>query len=363
MPCWQPWARGAIVVGCSTAGQIANRHLVIDHCVLTAVKFEHVRLRVASALVAADVDQRTAARQLASALEQAPDVGSGRPQKLHPDEMPAALFVLAPGVALNGSALVDGLRDAYPAVPIAGGLAGDAAKFEKSWTYVDGQIHDRLAVVLAFYGPLTWGASSAGGWRPFGPVRRLSDCDGVVIRKLDDQPALDLYRRYLGEHAKGLPASALLFPFEQVDAQGRSTGVVRTILGIDDEAGSLSFAGDFRDSDYVRMMHASPTHLVDGAWHAGERAVDSNKVQGGVALLISCVGRRLVMGDAVEDEIESAVSGLGAPAVVTGFYSNGEIGPDEHYGTCRLHNQTMTVVWWDELTLPGTEPHDEPASR
>ena len=61
-------------------------------------------------------------------------------------------------------------------------------------------------------------------------------------------------------------------------------------------------------------------------------------------LLVSCIGRKLVMGDRVDEEIEVVAATLGPTTCLAGFYSYGEIAPAGRSRDCRLHNQTMTVT-------------------
>jgi hypothetical protein len=129
---------------------------------------------------------------------------------------------------------------------------------------------------------------------------------------------------------------------------GTDTGVVRTILGIDDEQGSLTFAGDVPEGMYARFMKANIDRLIDGATGAAEMTgiLDPDAVR--LGLLVSCVGRRWVLKQRVEEEIESAQSVLGRGAVLTGFYSYGEIAPMTPAARCELHNQTMTITTFEE---------------
>lgn len=193
--------------------------------------------------------------------------------------------------------------------------------------------------------------ASFGGWRPFGPVRRVTGCAGNVLHTLDEQPALELYKRYLGEYVRDLPAAGLLFPFSMQDAERGELGLIRTILGVDPESGSLTLAGDVVPGGYLQLMHASPDALIGGAETAAEAALPSRAVPGDrLALLVSCVGRRLVLGDRVEEEVEAVADVLGPDTVLANFYSSGEIGPSAQGDGCRLHNQTMTLACWTEST-------------
>jgi hypothetical protein len=260
------------------------------------------------------------------------------------------VFVLAEGLKVNGSELVKGLRDGLPSsVAVTGGLAGDGARFERTVVCLDGQMIDGAVAAVGFYGDrLRIGYGSLGGWDPFGPDRLVTRSEGNVLYELDGSSALDLYKTYLGSHAANLPASGLLFPLSLRGEDGEQR-VVRTILGIDEQAGSLIFAGDVPQGGYAQLMKANVDRLIDGAHGAAAacyEAVGSKTPD--LAILISCVGRKLVLNQRTEEEIESVREVLGESTVLSGFYSYGEIAPFMSSTKCELHNQTMTITTFSE---------------
>ncbi len=201
---------------------------------------------------------------------------------------------------------------------------------------------------MGLYGDnLRLGYGSFAGWVPFGPARKVTRCEDNVLYELDGERALDIYKRYLGEHAARLPASGLLFPFEMLGEGQETRGIFRTILGVDEKEGSLTLAGDIDPHGYLKLMHSNTERLIDGAETAARAALGNAGDRHGksLAVLVSCVGRKLVMGDRVDEEVEAVVELLGASTTVTGFYSNGEIAGADFLGECHLHNQTMTITW------------------
>ncbi|MDE2586167.1 MAG: FIST C-terminal domain-containing protein, partial [Betaproteobacteria bacterium] len=321
----------ALRVGCSTAGEITAHGVFDDTTTLTALRFEHGAVREATTVLADMADSQAAGARLAEQL-QGPDL--------------VGVLVLGQGVAINGSALVAGMAGVLGAgVPISGGLAGDGADFQKTWTLSSTGVSATTLVAVGFYGAgIRLSHGSFGGWEPFGPARRVTRCDGNVLYELDGEPALDIYKRYLGEYARELPASGLLFPFSMLGRDHAAVGLIRTILGVDEAAGSLVLAGEIDPEGYLKLMHATPDALVDGAQRAAELACAGSGDSSRLALLVSCVGRKLVLGGRVDEEVESVADVLGRGAAVTGFYSYGEISPVAGSGECKLHNQTMTVT-------------------
>jgi hypothetical protein len=321
------------IAGCSTAGEIRGLGITLEEGVATALQLESAgaHVEVVTEPLSGASDSEEAGRRIAAKLAK-----GGL----------AYVLVLSPGLDVNGSALVRGLHAGLPeGVIITGGLAGDGDRFGRTLVWSAEGSSTSTVLVVGFYGDdLHVGHGSLGGWDPFGPDRLITRSDGNVLYELDGKPALALYRQYLGEHAAGLPASGLLFPLslKQPDSNER---VVRTILAIDEAAGSLTFAGDVPAGSYARLMKANFDRLVDGAAQAGSasRAMLRDSAPE-LAILISCVGRRLVLQQRTEEEVEAVHDVLGGDPVMTGFYSYGEISPHNPSARCALHNQTMTVT-------------------
>jgi len=105
---------------------------------------------------------------------------------------------------------------------------------------------------------------------------------------------------------------------------------------------------DLPEGALARFMKANFNRLVDGAYGAAKTSTEIGGSAPDLAILISCVGRKLVLQQMVEDEVESVREVLGERAVLTGFYSYGEICPSAPNASCDLHNQTMTITTLSE---------------
>lgn len=323
-------------LGCSTAGEISAAGVQDGTCVVTAVRFEHTRLVEVSSRLAGMSDSHAAGQRLASQL---------------PQDGLRAVLLFGQGFPINGSALLAGLSEVLGVqVPITGGLAGDGGAFRQTWVLDDAGAASDSLVALGLYGErLDFCHGSFGGWLPFGPPRKVTRSRGNVLFELDGEPALEVYKRYLGEHAKGLPGSALLFPFAMLGKDHDEMGLIRSALAFDERAGSLTLAGDIDPDGYLKLMHADTEALVDGATAAAQAARQMLRGDGqGLVLLVSCVGRKLVMGGRVGEEVEAVARVFSQGAPLAGFYSYGEISPVSPGVACRLHNQTMTVTYLGE---------------
>ncbi len=326
----------AMLLGCSTAGEICDSRIFDDTVSVTAVRFDATRVVGTSVPIAKPGDSHAAGAALA--------------QFLAADDL-VHLFVLSDGLNVNGSELVKGLSENLPAgVTLSGGLSGDGTAFGETTVIFGETVGSRTVAAVGFYGDrLEVGCASLGGWDSFGAERLVTRSEGNVLYELDGFSALNLYKRYLGEHARDLPGSGLLFPLSIRNPEDNSS-VVRTILAVDEEAQSLTFAGDVPAGWYARLMKANFDRLIDGAIGAARASlVNMSDQQPDLAILISCVGRRMVLRQRTEEELEGVRDVVGSKAALTGFYSYGEISPFTPDAKCALHNQTMTITSFREI--------------
>jgi len=326
----------AHLFGCSTAGEICGTSVLDDSIVTTAIHFEKTEI--------------AGARITLNGVSSSFDAGSMLAQSIKREDL-RHVFVLSDGLGVNGSDLVNGLAQALPeGVTITGGLAGNGDRFEETYVFWDDLPSQNTLAILGFYGDhLKIGYGSMGGWDPFGPERVITKSKENLLYELDGQCALETYKKYLGAHAAGLPATGLLFPLS-IRTKNGETGIVRTILSVNEKEKSMTFAGDVPEGAYARFMKANFERLIDGSSGAALRCHEMmNAKAPDLAILISCVGRKLVLKQRVEEEVESDRDVLGGKTILTGFYSYGEISPFVQGAPCALHNQTMTITTLTEI--------------
>jgi hypothetical protein len=318
------------VVGCSSSGEIHGAHIADGSLSVAVMRFEKATLRVAEAAVVNGASSVEPGEAIASALA-APDL--------------RAIFVLSDGLSVNGTELLRGIhRTVASSVVVTGGLAGDGSRFKQTWVLVGGKPTPGWVVGVGLYGDsLRVSHGSRGGWDAFGPERVVTRSVGNVLHELDGEPALALYKTYLGDRAAGLPSTALLFPLALRATSSSTDTVVRTILAVDEASQTMTFAGDIPQESIVQLMRANFDRLVEGASQASH-AADQEPTGDTLSIAISCVGRRLVLGERVEEEVEAAFEAVPEGGKLVGFYSYGEISPFAP-GQCGvLHNQTMTLT-------------------
>ncbi len=324
----------AQIIGCTTSGEITGDGVFDDSVHITAMQWERSQLRFIAKPVNSMEQSHALGAQIANELL-APDL--------------KGLFVLSDGLNVNGSELVEGLQEVLPNVPITGGLAGDAAQFSKTLLLNNDKIQDRIVIAVGIYGKDAIVTSGAlGGWKPYGPPRRITRAVKNVVYEMDNKPALPLYKMYIGYYANQLPASGLNFPFAIMD--DKNVNVIRTLLAINEKENSLTFAGNIAEGSMVRFLKSDHDQLVIGASEAARQILlkNVNINDKALAICVSCVGRKLVMEDQVSDEVFAVQRLLGMQTGITGFYSNGEICSGEDDSHSLLHNQTMTIAYLSE---------------
>ncbi|MFB1487001.1 MULTISPECIES: FIST signal transduction protein [unclassified Thiocapsa] len=326
----------ARLMGCSTAGEIRDTQVQDGTLVVAVARFEDTRLE--TAVVPAGLSNRSRETGIALAEQlAAPDL--------------KGILVLSDGLHVNGSQLVDGLNAVLKgSVIVTGGLAGDGDRFQRTWVLDQDRPVELTVAALGLYGErVRIGHGSRGGWDIFGPERRVTRAAGNQLFELDGRPALQLYKEYLGELASGLPATALRFPLALRADAGDEKRLVRTILAVDEEDGSMTFAGDIPEGSLAQLMRTNLDHLVDGAEDAALMTRNSgSNGERTLAIAISCVGRRMVLGERADEEVEATLEALPPGTRQVGFYSYGEIAPYAS-GACDLHNQTMTLTTIHEV--------------
>lgn len=330
----QNFPNAQIVIN-STAGEILHETVYDHSVVVTAIQLDKSRI----AAVESNINQHHDSRR----------IGFAHFQQLREDDL-KSIFIVSDGTYINGSDLVSGFNECNDKkIPITGGLAGDAARFTKTFVGLNKIPAPGNVVSIGFYGDdLEIGHGTFSGWDEFGPYRTITKSDKNILYEIDGNNALDLYKSYLGPYSEELPGSALLFPLS-VEAPEHEEPVVRTILNINEEQKTMTFAGNLPVGSKVRLMKANFDRIIDGSSEVAFLIKNKLKKHPELSIFISCVGRKLVLQERTEEEIQAAQELFGTATAVTGFYSYGEISPLLKDFQCGLHNQTITITTFSEI--------------
>ena len=316
------------IIGCSTAGTVAGQS-VDDITVATLVYLEKGDVK----LFSKDFEN----------AEESEQIGKSIAHALEKDNL-KHVFVLSDGLHINGSELAEGFNKTLPEnVHVTGGLAGDGLNFEHTYVIANDQAKEKRVAAIGFYGDtLEISSGCLAGWDEFGAERFITKSKGNILYEIDGKPALELYKSYLAEEASDLPGSGLKFPIS-IRKDLSEKPLIRTLLAIDEEAQSITFAGDVPEGYHCRLMKSNIDKLIDYAGLAAEQA-KPDRVNHDLCIAVSCVGRRIVLSQLVEEELDSIEETLGKNTLLSGFYSYGEIAPMDGLLNCALHNQTMTLT-------------------
>ena len=324
----------AQLVFCSTSGEILNDAVYDQSISVTGITFEKSTVQAFKTNINEHSNSYDAGRFLFNQI---------------PKDDLTHVLIFSDGTLINGSELVDGLNaDNAKCIAITGGLAGDGDQFKETVTGLNQIPTSGEIIAIGLYGSsLEVSHGFQGGWNEFGHEKQITKSNKNVLYEIDGESALDLYKQYLGDYSKELPGSALLFPIS-LKMPGSDTPVVRTILSIDENQKSMTFAGNMPEGSTVRLMKANFDKLIDAAGTAAKNSTETMTDKPQLALLISCVGRKLLLNERADDEVESSRDFFGDNTSVAGFYSYGEICPFTFLSKCELHNQTMTITTFTE---------------
>lgn len=324
-------------ISASSAGEINDNNSQENSAVCTTISFDQTPFQIA----VDNIKNHKNSFELGAALV----------KKLPAKDL-KYVWVVSDGGLINGDELIKGIQSVTgKSVMVSGGLAGDGAKFEKTVVGLDDNIASGNLVLMGLYGnKIKVGSGYQGGWDVFGPERTITKSTDNVLFEIDNENALDLYKKYLGKYAEELPSSALLFPLS-VKSANNDFFIVRTILSIDEKNKSMTFAGNLPEGSTVRFMKSNFDRIINAAADAATEAVESmgKNIPVDLALLVSCVGRKLVLSERIDEELEAAIDNITKGATVAGFFSYGEIAPHQDKKSSHLHNQTMTVTTFAEL--------------
>lgn len=329
----------AQIVGCTTSGEISANGVFDDSIQITAIEWEKVIQRVV---------QNKSAK-----MQDSFETGANLATQLKTTTLRTVLLI-SDGLHVNGSELISGFQSILGDIPIIGGLAGDGGAFSKTLQLFNDSISDSMVIAVGLYGDALVTASGAlGGWKPYGPPRKVTKSIKNVVYELDGKPALPLYKMYIGAaFSKDLPGSGLKFPLAVIEEGKRDVEKIRTLLAIDERDNSLTFAGNIDEGETIRLCQTNHDKLVEGAGAAAHLVLDGlgkqKTNQTGLALCVSCVGRKGVMAAQVVDEVKLVQQILGSQTHIAGFYSYGEIAPRPNTSDSVLHNQTMTIGYLSE---------------
>lgn len=254
-----------------------------------------------------------------------------------------ALLVLGAGLRTDGEQILNGiLAAAGERTPVFGGLAGDGARFQETYVFDgEGEAGEGALILALDRDRVEVRGMAASGWQPLGVEKVVTRSEGNVVHTIDDVPALELYRDYLGLTSVSVDSATTIAIGEaplQIVRDGYS--VLRSAMAADVESRSIVFAGSVPQGARVRFSTSPGPEIAEEALRAMRRLRDGG-ARADAVLLFSCAARRFALGPMAEDEVRPIQELWAAPLV--GMFTYGEIGSIDQ-NRSDFHNVTCVAV-------------------
>lgn len=313
------------LLGASTDGEIASPSgMSEDAVVLVLVDSDRVRMRVGAG--------RGVRGNPEAAVREALDAAS------HGDVSDVRLCIVTmEGIQPPAGTVVELLQRALPAgAVVAGGMAGEKNRLERTVQTVGREVLEDSVVVMLFSGPLTVATATGHGWMPVGTTHVATRMAGPLLAEIDHRPAVELYNRYLGGHS-------LFHPLAVYPDSSEDFHIVTTLQATED--GSLLTANFLPEGARVRLADAHPEEIIASGRRVCTEAVEAfGPRRPDLGLVFSCTGRRVILGSRIGEEVDLLTTTIGGDVPIGGFYAYGEICPPRDREESRVHNLTLTFV-------------------
>jgi len=333
------------MVGGTTAGEISTAGFSTGSVVVMAISNENLEF-------VTGIGHNMSRDEAACSVEMANDI-----LKKVAFDPNASLLVFPNGMGGDGLKVLEGLQLILGKdFEITGGYLGDDERFESTFQYYNGMVYKDTIVglmVIKKKGFRT-GIGVRSGFTSIGNSFICTSSEGNVVKEFEHTNALEMYKDFLGEErALRLPGVCLEYPFGIIDRNAsddtESLFQLRCGLSVDHENGTISLAASIPEGTEVTLTTASRGDIINGARDA---AVQAKKALFGATpqaiIMFSCVGRKLVLGRRIQEEVDAVLECIGLDVPLIGFYTYGEIGPIDKTikdrSTVKFHNETV-VLW------------------
>jgi hypothetical protein len=320
------------IIGCTTSGEISSDGLSINSAVLGGIASDCIDFEIVT-VQGLEKDSAAAGRQLAASFSSTPRL----------------LQIFSDGLTGNGCAILRGIASVFgDRVPVNGGAAGDNSDFVKTQQFGRGRIYSDAVSGIAFYGDFGLGIGVQSGWAPIGLSKQVTRARGKIVYELNGEPALNVFERFLGQHAEKLPAIGVEYPLgflkHSTDADHTDHYVLRATMSVDRKERSITFAGEIPEGAMVNMTCGDKSSILEAVEIASKVARAAiGKMAPKVIFCYSCMARKIVLGRRTEEEIERIQAEFGTQVPIIGFYSYGEFCPIGPESSNCLHNETITL--------------------
>ena len=254
-----------------------------------------------------------------------------------------AVITLTAGLAFDNDSYTQGIIS--KGIDYAfGGAMGDDMMLKETYVFSNGMVSNHGVVALALdKNKIDVLGSRAFGWDGIGKERIVTKSKKNVVYEIDGIPATNFYKRYLDVSAKDMPQVGLAYPLEVFRRNGEV--VYRAILDINEEEGSLIFAGHVEELSRVRISVPKGKSIISEVESATKKTLNENpSFKPDLALVFPCCSRKQVLGHLAHLEVEAIIKNANIP--LAGFFAYGEIGAFP--GGYGFHNETFVTAFLQE---------------
>jgi hypothetical protein len=228
-----------------------------------------------------------------------------------------------------------------------GGMAGDDMSFTGAYVFTNKQSTGYgMAALVLDADKVNLHGMAISGWKPIGVTKKITKSEGNVIYTIDDQPALDVYMRYLGSAVESNDDQLVFFenlgnqyPF-QIEREGREPLMCNPI-GFDKENKALICESNIQQGATFRFSTPPDFDIMETIVNQATELKNKEQTDADALLIFSCAGRLAALGPLAQEENEGLVKVWNSP--MAGFYSYGEFGRGVN-GKHEFHSTTNSWV-------------------
>ena len=320
---------GIELIGCTTDGELSSR-------------LGYREDSTALVLLGSDVIDFTAglgrdvSKDIEAACTQA--VSSAKAKTELP---PALCFTFPESLTTSGQQIVEALGQSLGVeIPLLGATAGDNFQLNGTHQFCGREVFSDAVPVLLLSGPLVYSIAVESGWKPIGEPGLVTRSDGTLVHEIDDRPAIEFYRQFLGQDSDPGPES----PLAVLDKHGKVECLRATLVPVSEEnKGAINYVGDVRQGAMVQITVADRSAILEGCTESVTKAFAGypHGKTPSAAMFFSCAARKYLLGTRTGDEIGIVESVIGSQVPICGFYGYGEIGPPTTDDPSQFHNETF----------------------
>ena len=252
------------------------------------------------------------------------------------------------GKMIDGETLIRSIeKTAGSHVNLFGGMAGDDITFTGTYVFTDDRSTDYgMAALILNEEKINLYGMALSGWKPMGISRTITKSEDNLIYTIDDQPALEIYLRFLGkeessddDQVKFFDSIGIHYPF-QVERDNREP-MMCTPIGYNREKGALICESNVAQGSKFRFSTPPDFDIIETVVNKASTLKSKVDAEADALLIFSCAGRLSALGPMAHDENEGLAAVWNAP--MAGFYTYGEFGRALN-GKHEFHSTTNSWV-------------------